>query len=102
MPIFKEHFPSSFELEFETLDDLLNIDCNKKWTENPWGEEFYRFSIKDDRRSIFYLLEPNDNYLHLMVEMNGGTRKYILGDIYGSSPEEIGLPEYIPKYERIK
>ena len=30
------------------------------------------------------------------------TRKYILGDIYGYSPEEIGLPECRSKYERIK
>jgi len=100
MPIFKEHFPSSFELEFETLDDLLNFDCIKKWTENSWGEEFYRFSINHNRHEGGKL-KPEYDYITLKAEMNNGERCYILGEIYGSSPEEIGLPvwEYVRKKE---
>ena len=102
MPIFKEHFPSSFEFKFQTFNDLMKLDCVNKWTKNPHGQTFYRFSIKHNHNSIFRLLEPEDNSIKLMAEMNNGERRYIIGEIYGLSPKEIGLPECNYKYKRVE
>ena len=96
MPIIKQHMPNFVsidpqEAEFETLEDLMNVEFVKRWTDNGWGDAFHRFSISHDDWMVKYGYE---DYMHLMAEMDGGEKWYVVGYIYGSSPEEIGLPEW--------
>ena len=96
MPIIKQHMPNYVsidpkEAEFETLEDLMNVEFVKRWTDNRWGDDFHQFSISHDD---WMVRSGHEDYMHLMAELDGGKKWYVVGYIYGSSPEEIGLPEW--------
>jgi len=96
MAIIKQHLPNYVsidpqESEFETLEDLMNVGFVKQWTDNRWGDDFHQFSISHNDWIVKY---GHEDYMHLMAEMDGGKKWYVIGYIYGSSPEEIGLPKW--------
>lgn len=59
--------PTPREDEFETLDQLLNIDWVKTWADR---KDFYRFSLD---------CSPGENIL--MAEYNGGKVWWVVGFI---------------------
>ena len=96
MAIIKQHLPNYVsidpkEVEFETLEDLMNVGFIKQWTDKRWGNAFHRFSTSYDP---WYAEHGYDNSVTLMAELDGGKIWYVIGYIYGLSPEEIGLPEW--------
>jgi len=96
MPIIKQHMPNFVsidpkEAEFETLEDLMNVEFVKRWTDNRWGDVFHRFSTDYDP---WYAEHGYDDSVTLMAELDGGKIWYVVGHIYGLSPEEIGLPKW--------
>ncbi len=89
----KQHRPAYFtgfetlEVEFDSLDSLLDIDWVKNFKKCWESDTFYRFSICRE-----------DNYKHkLMAELNSGKKWWVVGFIEADIPE---LPTWSPKYDK--
>lgn len=81
---FKKHIPSFVDTdqenpwyEFETTDDLLNLEVVKQYREE---KEFCHFALADDS---------------LMAVTHNGYRWHVVG--YIEKSEEIFLPKWEPK-----
>jgi len=78
----RQHLPNFFsqldfdrqEVEFNTTEELLNIDFVKSWSQD---KDFYRYSMSEET---------------LMVELNGGKNFYVLG--YIKRPHRVKLPKF--------
>jgi len=88
MGIIKQHIPnfvSGFDpviQNFETLEELLDIDFVKYWGVH---EDFHQFSIR-----------PYGDRLFLMAEENNGKRWWVVGYITGTVRDELNLPDWKP------
>jgi len=83
MNTVKQHLPTFVDTdekpvvaEFDSTEDLLNLDFVKYYAELP---DFYRFSIGGDL---------------LMAEYKDGSSWWVIGSITGSTT----LPAWIPNY----
>jgi len=81
MPRVKEYIPSVCEvrelpktIEYETKEDLLELDFIKRWAEDP---EFYKFSYDDN---------------HLLAELREGYSWYVVATVEGIS--NLGFPAW--------
>jgi hypothetical protein len=88
MGTIKQHIPNFVSgidpvtQNFETLEELLNIDFVKQWGDD---EDFHQFSIG-----------PYGDRWHLMVEQNNGERWWVLGYITDIVRDELNLPNWKP------
>lgn len=82
IPNFVSGFNPAIE-EFKTLDELLNLDFVKRFSDGD--PNFYRFSVKD------YVTR-----VHLMAEYDEGRTWWVVGYINGIAKDDIGLPQWIP------
>lgn len=63
--LFKQYIPNFVtgtipqEKEFNTLEELMQIDCLKRMSESPY---FHRFSIQKDPTRAFLMVEYIDSY----------------------------------------
>jgi len=95
----EQHIPASFsgfnraKEEFNTIDELLNIDWIKKFAER---DDFYRFSLARDKNS------NSDKPQHvLMVEYKKGLEWWVIAYIRDKDISGIkDLPEWEAKYEK--
>ena len=90
MASIKQHIPNFVSgvdpetVEFQTLDELLDISFVKIWKD----KNFYQYSVSEDRWGTI-----------LMAEYNSGIKWWVVGNIKGTTREELGLPEWKPVYE---
>ena len=87
-PGFFSGFKNSI-VEFETTEELLNIDFVKKFSKFPNGEndkKFYRYSINEVN---------GHNQKFLMAEYDNGYKWWVIGLINESA--KVDLPEWKPK-----
>ena len=90
MATIRQHIPNfvsgidPVSVDFETIDDLINIEFVKQWKRN----DFFQFSIF-----------PSGEYYILMCELKNGTRRYVVGYITGIDGDKLNLPSWKPKKE---
>ena len=88
MGTIKQHIPnfvSGFDpvtQNFETLEELLDIDFVKQWSGD---NDFHQFSIG-----------PYGDRWHLMAEQNNGKRWWVVGYITGIVKDDLHLPDWKP------
>ena len=75
------------EIEFNSLDELMNIDFVKRWANNPMIQ-FHKYSIS--YRPSHYGITSH----LLMAELKGGAEWWVIGYLSGEGIEKIGLPEW--------
>jgi hypothetical protein len=91
MATIRQHIPNfvsgidPVSVDFETIDDLMNIDFVKQWKRN----EFFQFSIA-----------PSGNGYHLMCELKNGTKWYVVGYLTGVGEDKFNLPLWKAKREK--
>jgi len=91
MATIKQHIPNfvsgidPVSVDFETIDDLMNIEFVQQWK----GNDFFQFSIS-----------PSGEYYILMCELKNGTRRYVVGYITGVNEDRFNLPLWKAKREK--
>ena len=78
-------------VEFQTLDDLLDIPFVKIWKENGLCRDnnFYQYSVSEEHWGTV-----------LMAEYNSGIKWWVVGTMKGITGKELGLPEWKPVYQK--
>ena len=93
-PAFFSGFKSE-TVEFNTLEELLNIDFVKGFSKTRDGTpdpEFFKYSYSQYPE----LRSHKDDEFTLMAEYKDGREWFVIGNVVDSIPPD-GLPKWIPK-----